>query len=566
MAPMACNFCPWCGEPGPEPDHCASCGNTFDDVPGKTGWPAAVLAVALLAAGTVYGLRSVTPYHAPTPRATSTFVESPVGATAPPPAWPGATAYPTARPASLKPGLEVTPSPRAAEKRATPTPARTVVVVPPVPRAPESPARTPTRVYPQPSRVPLVVAPENIPPVGPTAYNERPDEAYFAAIDAHAMAAPASAKIDVASLAAWLDKGAPSDLLRARAIFRWITAHVRYDEDFLRTGRRPSGEPEEVLKSGVAICEGYARLFDALAQEMGLQSTLVEGYSRGNGYAPGQPYPAQPDHGWNAVSINGKWGLIDATWGAGCVNEDRQYQARFSPLFFLGSPREMIYTHLPADPRWQLLAREVSGADQQKLPYVTPVGLEMNVRPLTHRSAVVETGGEARMAFEAPAGVVLHARVVRQDSEVPGSAFVQQEDGRWTVLAKFPQAGAYDVQLFAGGSEGGRQAISYRVVASAASTAGFPKMYRSFAEHGAQLQFPLDGRLSARRPQDFAIKVPGAEAVMLVNNGEWVPLAAEGGGRFTGTVEVAAGKVVLAARFPNGQKDHYDYLVEYRGE
>ncbi len=57
------------------------------------------------------------------------------------------------------------------------------------------------------------------------------------------------------------------------------------------------------LVEGVANCEGYAKAFDLLASDAGLQSILVTGTTNDG-----------KNHAWNQVNVNGNWYNIDVTW------------------------------------------------------------------------------------------------------------------------------------------------------------------------------------------------------------------------------------------------------------
>lgn len=56
------------------------------------------------------------------------------------------------------------------------------------------------------------------------------------------------------------------------------------------------------MRDGVTTCNGYMKLFQALANRTGLQSKEIIG-TVGNEY-----------HGWNMVSIDGVWRQVDLTW------------------------------------------------------------------------------------------------------------------------------------------------------------------------------------------------------------------------------------------------------------
>lgn len=127
---------------------------------------------------------------------------------------------------------------------------------------------------------------------------------------------------DVGWLAQQLCGPFPSLTDKARAIFTWLHHNVDYDVHSFFSGTISPSTPERTITSGLAVCEGYAGLFAALALKAGLQALVVSGDGKGYGHTPlepGQPVPAfDSNHAWNAVCIdNGEWKLIDPCWGAG---------------------------------------------------------------------------------------------------------------------------------------------------------------------------------------------------------------------------------------------------------
>lgn len=47
----------------------------------------------------------------------------------------------------------------------------------------------------------------------------------------------------------------------------------------------------------------------------------LSGYSKGYGYKIGQTFQGNSDHAWNAVYLDGRWHLLDSTWGSGTVDD-----------------------------------------------------------------------------------------------------------------------------------------------------------------------------------------------------------------------------------------------------
>ena len=140
------------------------------------------------------------------------------------------------------------------------------------------------------------------------------------------------------TLARMLLKEAMTEKEKAYAIFSWIRNYITYDNSTKwqrRYGNSGADQsPDGVLASGRAVCEGLANLFTAVAQRMGLESVVITGRASG---------ARQERHAWNAVKIDGNWGLVDITRHT-----------------FLATPPEFLARHFPDDPRWQLLERPLT--------------------------------------------------------------------------------------------------------------------------------------------------------------------------------------------------------------
>ncbi|KAI9718106.1 MAG: hypothetical protein M1812_004364 [Candelaria pacifica] len=140
---------------------------------------------------------------------------------------------------------------------------------------------------------------------------------------------------------------------KARAIFTWLHHNVAYNTKAFFSGNCQPSTPASTISSGLAVCEGYAGLFAALAMRAGLEAIVVSGHGKGYGYkalAPGEPVPPYAaGHAWNAVRIdNGEWKLIDACWGAGSVSPEG-YTKRFKPERFTQDNETFGLDHFPGD-------------------------------------------------------------------------------------------------------------------------------------------------------------------------------------------------------------------------
>lgn len=148
----------------------------------------------------------------------------------------------------------------------------------------------------------------------------------FSAPDNHATRFPRTqlASSDVGWLAHQLCSPFPSPTDKARVIFTWLHHNVDYDAHSFFNNTVAPTTPEKTIASGLAVCEGYAGLFAALALKAGLEAIVCSGASKGYGHTPLEPGqavpPYQSTHAWNAVKIdNGEWKLVDPCWGAGHI-------------------------------------------------------------------------------------------------------------------------------------------------------------------------------------------------------------------------------------------------------
>lgn len=177
----------------------------------------------------------------------------------------------------------------------------------------------------------------------------------FSSPDTHAAKFPRHSVPSLDWLATQLAAPFPSPTDQARTIFTWLHHNISYDVvSFFNDSIKPS-TPASTLSTGLAVCEGYAGLFTALASKVGLESVVVGGHGKGFGFAdlpPGASLPPETsDHAWNAVKIDdGEWKLIDCCWGAGNISgEGKPYNRSFTPGFFTMSNDDFGLRHFPTN-------------------------------------------------------------------------------------------------------------------------------------------------------------------------------------------------------------------------
>jgi Transglutaminase-like superfamily len=171
--------------------------------------------------------------------------------------------------------------------------------------------------------------------------------------------------IEPEALAEILIANANTDREKAAAIYHWVTHYIAYDlkqyEEF-RSGDRdkkggnriPKKEMEEhdakkikrALQNRSGICEDYALIVNSLCVAAGLESKVVDGYIR---IDPEKIRSTGEKHVWNLVKIDGEWQPLDATYGAGYLNQYNEFKFDYDPNYFLSPKEAFSLNHLLTD-------------------------------------------------------------------------------------------------------------------------------------------------------------------------------------------------------------------------
>jgi len=391
----------------------------------------------------------------------------------------------------------------------------------------------------------------------------------YAAIDRHALSAPPSVQTSFKSLGTWLTGPCRTDDEKARALYRWITQNIDYDVNALLSGGPMSGNAETALRTRKGVCEGYAGLFMELAKVSGLKAAKISGFAKGYGYAAGRALDRTPNHSWNAVSIDGHWRLLDCTWGAGYIGDDRTFHRAFDPHFFLTPPGEFIYDHLPENQEWQLLDHPISRQEYEQAVYVKPGFFALGLSLGDNTAGTLRAKGEIvlRLGTTQPvAGVATLFKGERATDD--RYAFVQNELNALVLRVTPPDTGELTLRVFARSqADTGMYAwmMDYKIQSAQRPRAfpPYPRKYTAFDVRNARLLEPIPGLLPAGSVQHFRLKIPWAEKAAVIVNEYWTYLDRDGED-LTGDVPIKPGSVTVCAQFP-GEED-WETLLDFKGK
>lgn len=139
---------------------------------------------------------------------------------------------------------------------------------------------------------------------------------------------------------------------KVKLAYKWITANIIYDLDYVKGNEIDGRDPDKFFQDRRTVCSGYAHLLYRLLIAMNYEEENIRnitGYSKGNGYSV-YVEPNKSDHEWNAVKINGKWCLLDATWDYNKTDYN----------YFCNKPECFVRDHFPDKDENQFLDNPIS--------------------------------------------------------------------------------------------------------------------------------------------------------------------------------------------------------------
>lgn len=360
---------------------------------------------------------------------------------------------------------------------------------------------------------------------------------------------------------------------KVKLLHDWIADNIRYDTKSYFSGDIKRGTFADVLRTGSSVCDGYAGLFKHMCGIAGLQCEKVSGYGRGYGHRLFKPEEVtKSNHAWNAVKIAGRWHLLDITWDAGNIGDDRQFEKDYGTEFLFLAPQYFIHSHLPTEEHWQLLAKPLSARQFKELPYLRGEFFQYGLQLETKVISVNQAKAETQLKVVVPVGVELTARLTDESGrEFDRQVLQLPVEGGVEILARFPREGNWRLRLYAR-HESESESNRYRWVgdlgykASRASSARFPQQYTHFSRLGAEIVSPLSSPLPPHGEVEFDLFVPGVEKVALVREGDrkdWVYLERRPGDRYVGAIsDVGNRKLDVVVQF-SSQDTQWQGILQY---
>lgn len=140
----------------------------------------------------------------------------------------------------------------------------------------------------------------------PTEQEYKYDEEYdYTSIDEYVKNIPQGYDRTMGAVCDYVNQKARNDRERVRGVYTWMCNNIKYSLD-------ASSTPDIAFtESRKTYCAGYSRMFKGFMDIMGIESNYLSGYVLDSRFTPNSP----GSHAWSGVVIDGKWRLLDVTWG-----------------------------------------------------------------------------------------------------------------------------------------------------------------------------------------------------------------------------------------------------------
>ena len=171
----------------------------------------------------------------------------------------------------------------------------------------------------------------------------------YSLVDAKMAVIPASSTTSTDAIAKYINSNFKTETDKIRAVFYWTASNISYDVANMFAVNFNETEQEKIaktLRTRKGVCIHYAVVFNELSQKIGIQSYIIDGYTKQNGKV------GDLAHAWTAAKIDKKWYIFDPTWGSGYVNNGR-FSKKINNYYFKAEPAKIIASHIPFDYLWQ---------------------------------------------------------------------------------------------------------------------------------------------------------------------------------------------------------------------
>ena len=116
----------------------------------------------------------------------------------------------------------------------------------------------------------------------------------------------------------------------------YLVDNINYDTSYTALG---TYSIYGALVNNVCVCEGYAKAFKYILDDVGVQCELIKGTGI---VSSGE----SESHAWNDVNINGTWYAVDVTWDDPIIRGGGSLTKKIKYKYFLVGSSEFYKDHI----------------------------------------------------------------------------------------------------------------------------------------------------------------------------------------------------------------------------
>ena len=260
----------------------------------------------------------------------------------------------------------------------------------------------------------------------------------------------------------------PTEVEKFRAIYTWVchnvTGDMNQDNKVTRKRKKLQNDSlgyikwnneykkiafKKLLKYKKTMCTGYAYLIKELCFLANIECVIIDGYGRT--VTSNIEHLEFLNHSWNAVKLNNKWYLSDATWSSG-YSVDAIFVKDYNEGYFLTEPLLFAKNHYPLHKKW-LLNKTLIEKKFTATPLVYGETFKHKIIPLSPEKMRVAVAKNTEVSFSLKAlknnttDKISLIHIFRNQEKELTISHLKNENGLITFRYKFKHKGFYDVNL-----------------------------------------------------------------------------------------------------------------------
>lgn len=207
---------------------------------------------------------------------------------------------------------------------------------------------------------------------------------------------------------------------------------------------------EKLYKHKKTMCTGYAYLVKELSFFANIECEIIDGYGRTT--TTNVDTLELSNHSWNAVKLNNKWYLADATWSSGYFDDYNIFINDYNDGYFLTDPILFAKSHYPLEKKW-LLNDSITSTHFISAPLIYGETYKRKILPISPKEMHLTSkrNAEINFSFKSSKPISLDEVSLIQYLGIREKSFkiydLKHENGLISFKYKFKYKKHYDVHL-----------------------------------------------------------------------------------------------------------------------